>query len=173
VYIGVSGGHKLAIGGTLIRLQTLLKGDFIKPAWKKRQMSFLKKGAKIHLKNRRLYKSTQTRAPTIEILPVLSPNKLVGITRTFSGRDKWAKKIAKGNTCNVEILQLERRAAVHGPSISPAKCHQEVMDHKQAGAEDTNRGLGKPANAKIMLKCTSQKRSQNGSKTAIEIEKVP
>jgi hypothetical protein len=64
--------------------------------------SLLKNSAKIHLKNRRLHKSTQTRAPTIEILPVQSPNRLVGITRTFSGRDKLTKKIAKGNTCNVE-----------------------------------------------------------------------
>ena len=42
--------------------------------------SLLKDGAKIHLKNRRLHKSTQTRAPTIEILPVLSPNKVMGVT---------------------------------------------------------------------------------------------
>jgi hypothetical protein len=70
--------------------------------------SLLKDGAKIHLKNRRLHKSTQTRAPTIEILPVLSPNTLVGITRTFSGRDKRAKKIANANTSNVE--NAEKRA---------------------------------------------------------------
>jgi hypothetical protein len=39
------------VAGTLIRLQTLLKCDFIKPAWKKHQMSFLKKGAKMDLEN--------------------------------------------------------------------------------------------------------------------------
>ena len=50
--------------------------------------SLLKDGAKIHLKNRRLHKSTQTRAPTIEILPVLSPNKVMGVAKSVSLRDK-------------------------------------------------------------------------------------
>jgi hypothetical protein len=50
--------------------------------------SLLKDGAKIDLKNRRLHKSTQTRAPTIEILPVLSPNKVMGVTKSVSLRDK-------------------------------------------------------------------------------------
>ena len=51
VYTGISSGNKLAIGGTLTKVTKHLKGDFIKRAWKKQQMSFLKKGAKIHLKN--------------------------------------------------------------------------------------------------------------------------
>jgi hypothetical protein len=50
--------------------------------------SLLKDGAKIHLENRRLHKSTQTRAPTIEILPVLSPNKVMGVAKSVSLRDK-------------------------------------------------------------------------------------
>jgi hypothetical protein len=50
--------------------------------------SLLKKGWQIHLKNRRLHKSTQTRAPTIEILPVLSPNKVMGVAKSVSLRDK-------------------------------------------------------------------------------------
>ncbi len=41
------------MAGTLARTKTGLKCDFIKPACKKHQMSFLKKGAKIHLKNER------------------------------------------------------------------------------------------------------------------------
>jgi hypothetical protein len=53
LYIGVSGGHQRPVAGTLARTKTGLKCDFIKPAWKKHQMSFLKKGAKIHLKNER------------------------------------------------------------------------------------------------------------------------
>ncbi len=53
LYIGVSGGHQRPVAGTLARTKTGLKCDFIKPACKKHQMSFLKKGAKIHLKNER------------------------------------------------------------------------------------------------------------------------
>ncbi len=58
-------------------------------------------------------------------------------------KTRKVKKIANAKTSNVENYQSGRRGAVHGPSISPAKCHQEVMDHKQAGAEDTHPGLGK------------------------------
>jgi hypothetical protein len=50
--------------------------------------SLLKDGAKIHLKNRRLHKSTETCAPTIEIPPVLSPNKVMGVAKSVSLRDK-------------------------------------------------------------------------------------
>jgi hypothetical protein len=50
--------------------------------------SLLKNSAKIHLKNRRLHKSTETCAPTIEIPPVLSPNKVMGVAKSVSLRDK-------------------------------------------------------------------------------------
>jgi hypothetical protein len=52
LYTGISSGNKLAIGGTLTKLTRGLKPYFIKPAWKKRQMSFLKKGAKNPLQKR-------------------------------------------------------------------------------------------------------------------------
>jgi hypothetical protein len=94
------------VAGTLTRLTKHLKPEKCRARLKKRRIAFWKKGAKIHLKNRRLHKSTQTRAPTIEILPVQSPNRLVGISRTFSGRDKLREFIANANTSNVEILRM-------------------------------------------------------------------
>jgi hypothetical protein len=118
LYTGISSGNELAIAHTLTRAKKHRKVQNRRARLKKRRIAFLKKGAKIHLKNRRLHKSTQTRAPTIEILPVQSPNRLVGITRTFSGRDKLTKKIAKGNTCNVEILRMWSARTHNGPCTS-------------------------------------------------------
>jgi hypothetical protein len=53
VYIGVSGGHQRPVAGTLTRLTKHLKLEKCKARLKKRRMSLLKKGAKIHLKNER------------------------------------------------------------------------------------------------------------------------
>ncbi len=85
---------------------------------------------KIHSKNE-FVKLTAFLAPTIEIPPVES-----GTTRKLGVEIRKVQFIANGKASNVENHQSGRRGAVHGPSISPAKCHQEVMDHKQAGAAD-------------------------------------
>jgi hypothetical protein len=46
LYTGISSGKELAIADTRTKVTKHLKPHFIKPAWKKHQMSFLKKGAK-------------------------------------------------------------------------------------------------------------------------------
>jgi hypothetical protein len=53
LYIGVSGGHQRPVAGTLTRLTKHLKVQNRRARLKKRRMSLLKKGAKIHLKNER------------------------------------------------------------------------------------------------------------------------
>jgi hypothetical protein len=80
--------------------------------------SLLKKGWQNSPQNRMREKSTETRAPTIEILPVQSPNRLVGITRIFSGRDKLSEFIAHAKPSNVESEQSKPRGAIQGPCIS-------------------------------------------------------
>jgi hypothetical protein len=53
LYISVSGGHQRPVAGTLTRLTKHLKLEKCRARLKKRRMSLLKKGAKIHLKNER------------------------------------------------------------------------------------------------------------------------
>jgi hypothetical protein len=64
LYIGVSGGHQRPVAGTLTRLTKHLKLEKCRARLKKRRMSLLKKGAKIHLKNDR--NSTEERAENQE-----------------------------------------------------------------------------------------------------------
>jgi hypothetical protein len=81
--------------------------------------SLLKNSAKIHLKNRRLHKSTETCAPTIEIPPVLSPNKVMGVAKSVSLRDKlsWpsGRKSQTLKQATWKMLKSERREPTQGP----------------------------------------------------------
>jgi hypothetical protein len=93
------------------------------------------------------------------------------------GGNRWnCEFIANGKPSNVQNLRMWSARTPNGPCTSrrPAGGHRPItaptLPYDQRAAM-THHAL--PRKAKIMLKCTSQKGSQNGPKTTFEGQKVP